>query len=311
MAKVVTLTPNPALDVATHVDRLVPEHKLRCGPVRRDPGGGGINVARVIHRLGGKAVAVFPAGGSTGDLLQGLLRAEGVDARAVKAAGATRESLHVSDAGGAQYRFVLPGEPLSESEWTACRDTALAETGEGDFLVGSGSLPPGVLADFYAGAFTAAKAKGAKTVIDTHGPPLDAALAQGVYLLKASAREMATHLGHRPADAASWCGACSGVVRGGKAEIVIVTLGAEGAVLIGAGQALHATVPVVKALTSVGAGDAFLGGFLFKLESGAAMDAALRYAAACGTAALLSHGTGLSDPAQVERLLAQVAITEL
>ena len=308
MAKVVTLTPNPALDLATHVDRLVPEHKLRCGPVTRDPGGGGINVARVIHRLGGKAVAVFPAGGSSGEQLQSLLLAEGVAAQAVKAAGATRESLHVTDASGAQYRFVLPGEPLGMSEWTACLDTALALLDAGDFLVGSGSLPPGVPADFYARAFSAAKAKGVKTAIDTHGPALDAALAKGVFLLKASASEMEGHLRMRPGDPASWCGPCSDLVRSGKAEIVIVTLGAQGAVLVGAGQALHVSVPPVKVRTSVGAGDAFLGGLLFKLESGAAIDAALRHAAACGTAALLSHGTGLCDRAQIERLLPQIVL---
>src|ERR1700690_1325792 len=111
MAKVVTLTPNPALDIATHVEQLVPSHKLRCGPVRRDPGGGGINVARVVHRLGGRAIAVYASGGGSGDELRTLLRAEGLDERAVPVAGHTRESFNITeDQSTRQYRFVLPGD---------------------------------------------------------------------------------------------------------------------------------------------------------------------------------------------------------
>src|SRR5579871_3798860 len=138
MAKIVTLTPNPALDIATHVEKLEPVHKLRCGPVRRDPGGGGINVARVVHRLGGQTVAVYTSGGGSGDELGALLRGEGLDQRPVQFAGHTRESFNVTEnQTKRQFRFVLPGDPLSEAEWRSCVAVTLSLLVPGDYLVAS------------------------------------------------------------------------------------------------------------------------------------------------------------------------------
>jgi len=209
MAKVVTLTPNPALDIATSVEKLLPSHKLRCGPVRRDPGGGGINVARVIHRLGGKVVAVYSCGGGSGDELRDLLRREGLLHRAVHVAGHTRESFNITeDASGSQFRFILPGDPMTEGEAKRCIDVAVSLVASGDYVVGSGSLPPGPPVDFYARFIRAAVAKGAKSVIDTQGASLRAVLEAGVDVLKASAREMGEYLGVEPKEAGAWPHAC-------------------------------------------------------------------------------------------------------
>lgn len=312
MTHIVTLTPDPALDLAAHVDKLVPDHKLRCGPPRRDAGGGGINVARVIHRLGGDVAAIYPAGGGTGAQIAALLDRDGLAHRAVPVAGITRESFNVTvAAGGAQYRFILPGEALSPAECQACIDAVLEALEDGNYFVGSGGLAPGVPDDFYARVVRAAKAKGAITVIDSHGPALGAALDEGVCILKSSASELEAYLGTAPTDLDGWRDACAGLVRGGKAEIAIVTLGEQGAVLVGADEALHAAAPTVKPLTTVGAGDSFLAGLLFKLQSGATHRDALRTATAAGTAALLVDGTGLCDPAEIERLASEVEITNL
>jgi 6-phosphofructokinase 2 len=280
--------------------------------VRRDPGGGGINVARVIHRLGGKALAVYAAGGSAGDELANLLDSEGLQHRPVRIRGQTRESFHVTDdKSGEQYRFILAGDALEQGEWTACAAAALAAVALSDYFVCSGSLPPGVPSDFYASATFSAKAKGAKTVVDTQGESLHAVLVSGVDIVKASARELGAYLGNTPTDARGWRDALGKVVQGGKAEIVAVTLGANGAVLVTPTQAWHAAVPQVRASTTVGAGDSFLGGLLLKLIAGCPADVALRYAAAAGTAALLTSGTGLCDPSDVERLNSEIAIAKL
>ena len=312
MAKVVTLTPNPAVDIATHVEKLVPTHKLRCGSVRRDPGGGGINVARVIHRLGGKVVAVFCCGGGSGDELRELLSKEGLLHRAVSVSGHTRESFNITeDSSGEQFRFVLPGVSMSQGELRRCIDVALSLVANGDYVVGSGSLPPGVSADFYAQVMHAAKTKGATTVIDTQGAPLNAVLENGIDILKASARELGEHLGAAPADPKDWRVACHELLASGKVGTIAVTLGAQGAVLMDGSHAWHVIVPLVKTTTTVGAGDSFLGGLLTMLVEHRRLPDALRYAASAGTAALFSHGTGLCAPADVERLYAAVCVREL
>src|SRR5579872_2345788 len=121
MADIVTLTMNPAIDLSVSVERVAPFHKLRAASDRRDPGGGGINVARVVKRLGGDVTAMFPAGGALGELLRRLVDAEGISALTTTIAGETREDFTVLErATGAQYRFVLPGPFLAESEWRGC-----------------------------------------------------------------------------------------------------------------------------------------------------------------------------------------------
>jgi 6-phosphofructokinase 2 len=312
MTKVVTLTPNPALDIATHVERLLPFHKLRCGPVRRDPGGGGVNVARVVHRLGGDVVAVYASGGGSGEELQEMLRRESVQQRPVQVAGHTRESFNITeDQTNEQFRFVLPGDPLREIEWRNCIDTALALLASGDYFVGSGGLPPDVPTDFYARVLRAAKAKGSMTVIDTHGAALKSALDEGVDILKASTRELGEFLGAMPSDPKGWRDACRGLLQSGKVQTIAVSMGEKGAVLATKKNAWHVAVPQIRPMTTVGAGDSFLGGLLVKLIAGRPLPEALTFASAAGTAALVAHGTGLCDPAEVAKLNEGLSVREL
>src|SRR4029079_1435249 len=147
MPRIVTLTPNPAVDLSTAVERVVPRSKLRCAQPRRDPGGGGVNVARVVKRLGGDVEAILPVGGFTGELLRRLLEKEDISSCLIKAEAATREDFSCTESSTAsQYRFVLPGEPLRESEWRECLAALAAR--KPDFVVGSGRLAPREAADF-------------------------------------------------------------------------------------------------------------------------------------------------------------------
>jgi 6-phosphofructokinase 2 len=208
-SKIITLTANPAIDISTCVPMVAPLHKLRCGAPRRDPGGGGINVARVVRRLGGEVVAIYPAGGSTGQLLRRLVDRENISSIIIDVSEETREDFTVTEErSGQQYRFVLPGAPLSESEWTACL-AALAETAQGaSFVVASGSLPPKVPHDFYARVAQIVKSAGCKMVLDTAGPPLAAKLKERVYLLKPNLQEL-QQLTHMPLIGFdSWIEAC-------------------------------------------------------------------------------------------------------
>ena len=167
MGTIVTLTMNPALDIATSTDRVIPTHKLRCSPPRYDPGGGGINVARAVHALGGDTVAIFPVGGPAGEMIHHLLDQEDVRHYPIAIAGFTRESLAVEDRQtGEQFRFSLPGPKVSEADQERCLDQLSAGAAEVDFIVASGSLPLGVREDFYARLAQLAQMLGKRFVLD-------------------------------------------------------------------------------------------------------------------------------------------------
>jgi 6-phosphofructokinase 2 len=177
MPGVVTLTLNPAIDLSTSVDRVESARKLRCGPGRRDPGGGAINVARVAGRLGCAVTAIYPVGGEVGAILRRLVDAEGLVSAIFPTGGETREDVTVLDeASGEQYRFVLPGPPLAADEWGACL-AVLGTLGPGcAYVCAGGSLPPGAPADAYAQVAGLVAGWGARFVLDISGPALKAAL---------------------------------------------------------------------------------------------------------------------------------------
>jgi 6-phosphofructokinase 2 len=300
---------NPALDIASSTERVQPTHKQRCGDEQEHPGGGGVNVARVVQRLGGDCAAIFPSGGFTGELLCRLLDEEGVICLPVEIAGETRESFSVRETStGQQYRFVLAGPELSETEWQRCLDRVFTPGMEPRYLVASGSLPPGVPDDFYGRLLRRLKPQGVKVVLDSSGPALAAALEEGVYMVKPSLREL-RELFKQPLETkAQWLAAASQLVAQGKAQIVVLSLGAGGAWLISADGQCFAPALHVPVLGSIGAGDSFVGAMVWALSRGLSLRDAFRYGVAAGSAALLSSGTGLCQPQDVERLHDEVIL---
>jgi 6-phosphofructokinase 2 len=309
MAAFLTLTMNPALDVFAGVERVAPDHKLRCGAPHYHPGGGGINVARVLHRLGADVLALHTCGGVSGTRVGELLRAEGVPAHAITIAGDTRESFSVHEAAsGHDFRFVLPGPALSAGEWQACL-RAVESHLPAQSIVASGSLPPGVPQDFLAQLARTARARGSRLVVDASGPPLVAALDEGVHLVKPSLRELAEFSGRALDTPAQQRDVCDGLVRSGAAEIVALSLGGEGALLVTAQGAWRAAALQVPVESTIGAGDSFLAALLWALSRGDAPPDALRHAIAAGAAALRTPGTALCDPAEVKRLATAVQVS--
>jgi len=309
MAAIVTLTPNPAIDLSTSIDRVVPMRKLRCAPQRRDPGGGGVNVARVVKRFGGDVEAILPVGGFTGQLLRRLIDDESIPNRIVEAEAETREDFSVSELSTAQqYRFVLPGQPLRESEWRGCLDALAATQPAPKYVVGSGSLPPGVPNDFYAQAAAVARKLRAKFILDTSGAPLAAAIERGVYMIKPNLREMRDLAGVELVNQNDWIVAAREYINAGKVEVVALSLGHLGALLVTRDQAWRSQALPIKPVSAVGAGDSFLGAMVFSLAKGNRLADAFRLGIAAGSAALIHEGTELCQPADVHRLYAQVTI---
>ncbi len=309
---IVTLTMNPAIDVSTSIERVEPTHKLRCEPAHRDPGGGGINVARVLKRFGADVRAVYVAGGATGELLRKLVRREGIDDLVVAEPEETREDFTVFEkTSGRQFRFVMPGPALARATWMAVLDELANLKTPLAFLVASGSLPPGVPAEFFVDVARIATSIGAKFVLDTSGAPLKAALAERPFLIKPNLRELRELTGMALDDETAQLSVARKLIAEGGAEIVALTLGDRGALVATATEAWRAEAPKVEAVSTVGAGDSFLGALVLGLASGETFEAAVRRAIAAGSAALLSPGTELCRPDDVARLARDVAMRRI
>ncbi len=303
MTDILTVTLNPALDVLTTIDRVSDTHKMRCGVVIKHPGGGGVNVARVLHRLGANCVAMYLAGGVTGERHHKLMNAEKVRCHVLPIAEETRESFSVHEtSSGNDFRFVLPGPHVSTTEAEACFDY-VAQHLPKQFLVISGGLAPGIPDHFYARLAQLAKQQGVRVVLDASGAALTEALQVGVYLFKPSLRELRDLTGQALPDEASQVAAAQQLIQSGQAEIVAVSLGAEGAMVVSAQESWRARSIQVDVQTTIGAGDSFVAGMVWSLARGVTLVKAFQYGMASGAAALLAPGTSLAQASDVHRLV--------
>ena len=308
---VVTLTVNPAVDVSTSVKKMAPFTKMRCAPAQRDPGGGGINVARVLKRLGIDATAIYPAGGAIGQLLARLVEREGVRSIVIPTTNDTREDITIFDeTAREQFRLVFPGSPLGELEWQECLASIARITPAPAFVIASGSLPDGVPHDFFGRVARAANVR-SKIIVDTSGPFLKPALEAGVYLIKPNLHEFQELAGITSSDEASLVEAGRRLLERYRIEIIALSMGPDGAILLTRDLALRANGMPIDPVSVSGAGDSFLGAMVWSLVNGDSLEIALRYGVAGGSAALLNPGTGLCRAADVHRLAAEVKVTPI
>lgn len=302
--RIVTLTVNPAVDLATTAKSVQPGHKIRTFGERYDPGGGGINVARVVCELGGQALALFASGGVTGRFVEEMLTTAKVPWQSVPIGHACRISVTVRDlANGLEYRFVPRGPQLTDSDCANLLE-ALRRI-EADWIVASGSLAPGMPTDFYGTVASIAGVRGAKFALDTSGPALTASLGHGISLIKPSLSEFESMVGRDVRDRSGQMTEARHLVQTGRAEMVALSLGADGAILATADRVIHAPAFAVSEKTGVGAGDSFLAGLVFGLAERRPLEDSLRLALACGAAAVQSVGTAAVRRHAVEALLAK------
>ncbi|MBP1820985.1 1-phosphofructokinase family hexose kinase [Mycobacterium sp. OAE908] len=301
-ATIVTLTMNPALDISTNADVVRPTDKIRCGTARYDAGGGGINVAKTGHVLGEPVTAVYPAGGPTGDVLTQLLIDGGVPIRPVKIAAPTRESFTVNETStGVQYRFVLPGPNLAFDEQQQCLGELRRAAASARFVVASGSLPPGAPANFYQQVALICRDLGVRLILDTSGGGLKH-ITSGVFLLKASVRELRECAGRELVTESEQLDAAHEIIDCGQAQVVVVSLGSAGALLAASQGSLRFPAIPMRALSGVGAGDAMVAAIAVGLSRDWALSKAIRYGIAVGAAMLMTPGTQPCTRADAERL---------
>ena len=303
MKTIVTMTLNPAIDKSSSVAHVVPERKLYCKPPLFEPGGGGVNVSRAIKKLGGKSLLLYPAGGLTGKRLQQLLDEEGLDHRPLPIVGMIRESLVIlEESTGQQYRFGMPGPKLKKIEWESFLQKLAVIAPPPDYVVASGSLLPGVPPDFYAQVARVGKKKGTKTIVDVSGKALKEALEEGVFLIKPNVREFRELVGEEIKEESQIKAEAQKMVKSGRCEVLVISLGAAGALVVSEEFAEHILPPTVPIVSKVGAGDSMVAGIALSLARGNPLRESVLFGVAAGTAAVMTPGTELCRREDAERL---------
>jgi 1-phosphofructokinase family hexose kinase len=306
-----TLTLNPALDLELSVTELVYNEVLRATRWQYDTGGKGFNVSRALAALGDKSTALGFVGGSTGQRLEGALNKIGINTDFVYVSGETRTNVSIVTEPSSNYLKVnQPGPTIQPKEVEALiqKIHKLAKTG--DYWVLSGSLPPGIKADIYAQIIQVLQSKGAKAVLDTSGEPLRLGCRASPYLVKPNTLEAKQLTGieiESHVDAL----AAAEKIRSLGVDVVVISLGAQGALLDNDEVRIMAHPPTVQEHNPIGAGDALAAGLVWGLDQDLGTEEALRWAVACGAAAASLPGTGVGSLEQVKRLVEDVRIVSL
>jgi 6-phosphofructokinase 2 len=302
--KIATLTLNPALDKNTWIDKLQPEKKLRCEEPQYEPGGGGLNVSRAISILGGESFAIYAAGGSTGNTIMDLLEFEGVTQQhRITIRRPTRVNLLVTEhSTGNQYRFGMPGDELEEEEIQECLNAVRNLPEDIEYLVASGSLPPGSPDDLYQAVVSISAEKNIKLIIDTSGTALMKAVEAGVYMVKPNLRELSQIARKEEISGLEQEEIAARIIEEGKAEIVVLSMGPRGAMMVTKTGTQYIVPPTVKPTSTVGAGDSMVAGIVLSLSRGDDPGTALKWGVATGTAATMTSGSELCRRDDAERI---------
>jgi 1-phosphofructokinase len=303
---IVTLTLNPSLDRTVDVDALDRGTVIRTTEPTLEPGGKGVNVTRALAANGVPSLAIAAVAGPEGAELGRLLERDGILCRFVPVSGRTRSNLTVCEPDGTVTKLNEPGSALNEADLTAIATAVRTSVRDGDWLVVSGSTPPEFTSEQMTALLAEASATGAQLVIDSSGDALAASLASRPRIIKPNREELAELVGRDLGSVAEVVAAAE-EVRARGVEFVLVSLGAEGAVLVGPAGMLVGESKVDQPRSTVGAGDSFLAGFLSRFtqdESG--VEAALLEALTWGAAATRLPGSAVPTPKDLDPTVVQL-----
>jgi len=300
---ILTITLNPALDKSISVPKLIPDKKMRCPNPTVEAGGGGINISKAIKELGGESIALFPSGGSNGKLLEQLLTKEGIKIKVIPIEEETRAGFAVTDLStDSQYRFVAPGPTLTADTLEACLNEVENCKPVPEIVIFSGSLPPGLSPDVAAKFAAVCRRIGARFIADTSGDILKQAVHEGVYLLKPNLSELCFLVGKESLELFEVEDAAKSIIDKGNCEVIIVSMGPSGALLLTKDICKRIPSPNVKKISTIGAGDSMVAGMAYMLSQGKPILEVVQFGVACGTAAIMTEGSQLFKKEDVLKL---------
>jgi 1-phosphofructokinase len=300
---IITLTSNPSVDRTLEIASLTPGGVHRATAEHEEPSGKGVNVSRALTSNGIATLAILPVGGSAGAQLQSLLRAERVDFHAIAISEAVRVNISLTEPDGRATKINASGPELSAAELRSLTDALLDRVHDGDWVVASGSLPRGVSGDYYATVCGLVHRAGGRLALDASGQPLLAGLSAGPDVIKPNLEELEEAVG-RPIQTLGDAVAAAGQLIERGARSALVSMGRDGALLVGAGRVLHAWAQASNPRSTIGAGDALLAG---SIAGGGEGETALREAVAWATAAVGVPGSRVPAVTERDRSLVRVS----
>lgn len=305
---IITLTLNPAVDLTVTLDEFLPEDTNRITSSRTDPGGKGINVSRVLWELGCESLAMGFVSGTRGRLIEQTLREQGIYTDFLHTPGQTRTNVTIFDRkNNTTTTLNEPGPPTDRHHVPSLVQRLKKQLNPGDWLVVGGSIPPGLDPGFYGDIIRLAKEREVRCILDADGTPFVRGMAARPFLVKPNRTEVERILGRMPRHREPLLEAAERIHDVGI-DVVVLSQGAQGAVLVSDEAVLRAYPPAVPALSTVGSGDAMVAGMVQVLSQGGTLEEALRLGSAAGAAAAVTPGTSLCHRADVVRLLPKVMV---
>ena len=305
MPHIYTVTLNPALDKTVHIPNFTVDQVNRITWIRQDAGGKGINVSKVIAKLGGESTAIAVLAGQTGQWIANALGENNIKIQAIAVPGETRTNLKVVDAErGSNTDINEPGPEVTDDLLNQALADVISKTSDGDIAVLSGSLPRGASVDTYGRWTSALRNAGLKVYLDADGAALSAGLEQKPYFTKPNDHELSAMLNRELTNVDEIAAAASEIVAGGI-DTVCVSMGGNGAVYATADEVWYASPVKVQVGSTVGAGDSFAD------ARGLSTEDALRLAMATGAANVMESGTQAAKRSVVDSLIKKVQLTRL
>jgi 6-phosphofructokinase 2 len=310
MSGILTVTLNPAVDIAAQIDVITAGRKLRCEEPHTDPGGGGVNVSRAIKILGGESTPFIAVGGPTGDLVLWLLEAEGIKAISFPIDGLTRQSFSVRETKSSeQYRFVLPGPEWSEEMAGRALAEIVTLAADKDYLVVSGSLSPGIPDDFYIQLTKALSENSVRVILDSSGSALVTTLEQStheIFCIRFNHLEADEIAKRDLSDVEEIEAFAHDLIDRKIAAVIIVTRGSDGVVLVSKNETICVAPPVVETISAVGGGDSFVAGFTLRLLNKDTLENACRYGVAAAASTMTTPATELCRRFDTDQYFEQI-----
>lgn len=308
---ITTVTLNPAVDQTIYISKLQPNDTNRVIKVETDAGGKGVNCSRLLSELEASTRALTFLGGKNGDFIKAVLEREGVSVDVVATDKPTRTAIAVEEDGDRPpTTFNEKGGPIEHRELVELLEKAKDVARESSYMVFGGSVPVGVNPDVYRVLIQIASAQGAKSVLDADGEPLVEGMKAKPFMIKPNRAEAERYLGKKFESK-------SDVARGALLlaeegiELVVISLGKQGAIACYEGMIYDAVPPEVKTISTIGSGDSMIAGILYALEQGMGIEEALRWGSAAGAATAMSTGSEIGCRSNVEKLLSEVKVTRI
>lgn len=308
---IITVTLNPAVDKTIYLGEFTKGAVNRVQEVRKDAGGKGINVSKVVAKLGGTTTAIGFLGGAAGKFISTAMTDFDIKQNFVQLTGETRTNLKIVDKDNHEETEINePGAQVNINQLAELEEQILSTAKAGDSVVLTGSLPPGVPEDIYAKLTKKLQQKDIKVFLDASGAALEAGITANPYVIKPNITELERLLGQELSTNEDILDAAKTIQAQGV-EIVVISRGSKGSLVVAEEKACQVIPPAVELNSTIGAGDTLVGALALKLESGVSLSEALRYATAASANSVTQPGTQLCETEGVEQLLEEVEIIEL